>query len=52
MILHGMLHLLGYDHEGEADALEMETLERRILGELGISDPYDGGPFDSRTQET
>jgi len=37
---HGVLHLLGYDHEDEADALLMEGLEKRILAKLGLHDPY------------
>lgn len=40
MIVHGLLHLLGYDHETEEEAEEMEALERRALAGLGISDPY------------
>lgn len=41
LAVHGLLHLLGYDHEtGEADAAEMEALETRILATLGIADPY------------
>jgi probable rRNA maturation factor len=41
LIVHGMLHLLGYDHErGEADAEAMETLERSALLAMGIADPY------------
>jgi len=40
LLLHGMLHLLGYDHETEAEAEVMENLERRILANLGIDDPY------------
>jgi len=38
--VHGTLHLLGYDHETEADAAEMEGLEARILSEFGLADPY------------
>jgi len=38
--IHGVLHLLGYDHEIESDAAVMEALEVEILRELGISDPY------------
>jgi probable rRNA maturation factor len=40
LIVHGMLHLFGYDHETEADAEIMEDEERRILAALGIADPY------------
>lgn len=40
MLVHGMLHLLGFDHENEEDAEGMESLERRILAKLGIDDPY------------
>jgi probable rRNA maturation factor len=41
LVVHGTLHLRGYDHEtGEADAERMEALERRILKRLGIADPY------------
>jgi len=37
---HGVLHLLGYDHEMDAEADSMEALERAILAELGVPDPY------------
>ncbi|WP_336294491.1 rRNA maturation RNase YbeY [Bartonella sp. CB169] len=40
MIVHGVLHLLGYDHETDDEALEMEKLEREILQKLFIKDPY------------
>jgi probable rRNA maturation factor len=40
LIVHGVLHLLGYDHRGEADALAMERLETLILAKLGVPDPY------------
>lgn len=40
LVLHGLLHLLGYDHETEQDAALMEGLERKILANLGIEDPY------------
>ncbi len=40
MVVHGVLHLLGYDHEDDTDAKEMEALEVKILGALGISAPY------------
>lgn len=41
LLVHGVLHLLGYDHEDEDDASEMEGLEREILARLGVADPYD-----------
>jgi probable rRNA maturation factor len=40
LVLHGFLHLLGYDHETDEQADEMEALERRILASLAIPDPY------------
>lgn len=40
LIVHGLLHLLGYDHETEADAALMEGLEVIILCKLGLPDPY------------
>lgn len=40
LTVHGTLHLLGYDHENEDDADEMETLETQILATLGFPDPY------------
>lgn len=40
LIVHGTLHLLGYDHIRDEDAALMEGLETEILGNLGISDPY------------
>ncbi len=40
MLVHGTLHLLGYDHMTELDAAKMEGLEGRILVEQGIADPY------------
>lgn len=42
LVVHGLLHLLGYDHETDADAVRMEALETHILAGLGVSDPYDG----------
>ncbi|HMM14048.1 MAG TPA: rRNA maturation RNase YbeY [Parvibaculum sp.] len=40
LVVHGILHLLGHDHEEDAEAEEMEALERDILEDLGIADPY------------
>jgi len=40
MVVHGFLHLVGYDHQKEEEALQMEDLERRSLARLGIADPY------------
>jgi len=40
MVIHGFLHLIGYDHEIPAEAEEMEALERRIASKLGLRDPY------------
>lgn len=41
LVLHGFLHLLGYDHENDKDAEIMESLETELLAELNIPDPYD-----------
>ena len=40
LVVHGLLHLIGFDHEAEPDAVEMEQLETRILAALAIPDPY------------
>jgi probable rRNA maturation factor len=40
LVVHGTLHLVGYDHENDAEAERMEALERRVLARLGIADPY------------
>ena len=40
LVVHGFLHLLGYDHENDMDADEMEAAERAILADMGVSDPY------------
>ncbi len=41
LIVHGTLHLLGYDHIADDDAAEMEALERRIMATLRLHNPYD-----------
>lgn len=43
LVIHGILHLLGFDHETEADAVRMEAAERAALAHLGMPDPY-GAP--------
>jgi len=43
LVVHGLLHLQGYDHQSEAEAEVMEALEVRILSRLGVADPYAGG---------
>lgn len=40
LLVHGTLHLLGYDHEAAEEAAEMEALERVVLERLGVADPY------------
>lgn len=40
LVIHGVLHLLGYDHVAAAPARRMEALETRILASLGVADPY------------
>ena len=40
LVVHGVLHLLGFDHEDDAEAEEMEALETLVLAGLGIADPY------------
>ena len=48
MVVHGLLHLFGYDHESDQDAMAMEALEKSLLEGLGYSDPYQG-EYDSST---
>jgi probable rRNA maturation factor len=40
LVIHGMLHLQGFDHERAAEARRMESRERRVLAQLGYADPY------------
>ena len=53
LIVHGLLHLLGYDHQGSAEAEHMESLEGDIMARLGLHDPYnrDEPEFDARRFE-
>lgn len=46
LAVHGLLHLLGYEHESESQAREMEALEVEILRDIGVPDPY-AAPFPS-----
>lgn len=41
IVIHGLLHLLGHDHEADEERTRMESLEATILEELGVSDPYE-----------
>jgi len=50
MVIHGFLHLIGYDHETAAEAEEMEGLERRIASRLGLRDPYAGEAADDKDE--
>jgi probable rRNA maturation factor len=40
LVVHGVLHLVGYDHQNETDAATMEAAEREILAGMGLPDPY------------
>ena len=47
IVIHGVLHLLGYDHIKEEDAIVMQSIEIKLLAELGFDDPYtDRGQID------
>jgi probable rRNA maturation factor len=53
LVVHGTLHLLGYDHENDAEAETMEATERRALARIGVADPYaDSEPFGAGDQGT
>ncbi len=41
LVVHGILHLLGYDHEGDDEAEAMEAIERAVMAELGLHNPYE-----------
>jgi probable rRNA maturation factor len=43
LVVHGFLHLIGFDHETDADAEAMEAMETRVLAQLGVADPYRAG---------
>jgi probable rRNA maturation factor len=43
LVVHGLLHLLHHDHQTPAEAAAMEALERAVLADLGVPDPYAGG---------
>ncbi|MDH5514828.1 MAG: rRNA maturation RNase YbeY [Gammaproteobacteria bacterium] len=40
LVIHGVLHLLGYEHDSDDEAQRMESVEVRLLGDLGFADPY------------
>ena len=48
LAVHGVLHLLGHDHENATEAREMESLETALLSKLGIGDPYAPRPYTRR----
>ncbi len=52
LVVHGVLHLLGYDHQSAAEAKIMEPLETAILSELGIADPYAARPGAAMAKRT
>ncbi len=47
LVAHGVLHLVGYDHESDAEAQTMEALERRVMQGLGAPDPYQASSADA-----
>lgn len=48
LLAHGLLHLLGFDHENDEDAERMEAIERDALGRLGVPDPYRAQDLEAR----
>jgi probable rRNA maturation factor len=48
LLVHGLLHLMGHDHEEAGEAQAMETLERDLLARIGVPDPYHAGKDHSR----
>ena len=52
LVMHGCLHLLGYDHIDDDEAEEMEALERELLDQLGHPDPYADDDVDTPIKET
>ena len=40
LVVHGLLHLMGHDHDTDAAAEEMERLEAEVLASIGVADPY------------
>ena len=43
LVVHGFLHLIGYDHRSDGEAARMEALEKKILARLGVANPYSDG---------
>ncbi|MDH3640240.1 MAG: rRNA maturation RNase YbeY, partial [Gammaproteobacteria bacterium] len=41
LVVHGVLHLCGFDHERETEARRMEALEAKVLGDFGFTNPYE-----------
>ena len=52
LLVHGTLHLLGYDHEEDQTATDMEARETRALARLGLADPYLDFPLPSRERDS